>query len=318
MDRFFISMAFLAATALLGGCGGGETGGGTGVIAVQITDAKVDEAQAVVIHYTRVIIHGQGGNTVVNVYDPITNQPGRSINLLEYTNGASVVLFAEELPAGNYSWMRLEVDFSKSYIQLADGPHPLVCGSCDNNGVKLNRSFKLETDQVVDFTLDFDLRSSITLASGEYILRPTIRVVNTEASGAIGGTVDPTLITSLGSDGSGCAVYVFDGADAQLDDIYYPLNNPVPDTQNNPVTTAMVEAGADPANPTYSYVAGFLPVGSYTVSLTCDAKADGSATDEAVTEDPAAAGPEDVLLFTGTTNASVTAGVVTEVNFDGG
>ena len=57
-------------------------------------------------------------------------------------------------------------------------------------------------------------------------------MVDTEASGAIGGTVDPTVITSLGSDGSGCAVYVFDGADAQLDDIYFPMNNPVPDTQN--------------------------------------------------------------------------------------
>jgi hypothetical protein len=275
----------------------------------------------VVLHYTRVIIHGQGGNREVKVYDPVTNQPGRSINLLEYTNGASVVLFAEELEAKNYSWMRLEMDFSKSYIELADGPHPLVCGSCDNNGVKLNRSFKLETNQVVDFTLDFDLRSSITLANGEYILRPTIRVVDTEASGAIGGTVDPTLITSLGSDGSGCAVYVFDGAAAQLDEISYPLNNPVPDTQNNPVSTAMVDTNIDPNdtdNPTYSYVAGFLPVGSYTVSLTCDARADGSASDEAVTEDPTAAGPEDVLLFTGTTNASVTAGVVTEVNFDGG
>ena len=49
MERFFTSILFLIATALLGGCGGGETAGGTGVLAVQITDAKVDEAQAVVL-----------------------------------------------------------------------------------------------------------------------------------------------------------------------------------------------------------------------------------------------------------------------------
>ena len=313
MDRFFTSILFLIATALLAGCGGG-TGGGTGVLAVQITDAKVDEAYAVVLHYTQVTIHGQGGNTVVDVYDPVTNQPGRSINLLEYTNGASVVLFAEELPAGNYSWMRLEMDFDvkKSYIQLTEfsDPQPLNCTSCEKNGVKLNRSFTIETDQIVEFTLDFDLRSSITLASNgtEYILRPTVRVVPTEASGAIAGTVDPTLIATLGSDGEGCAVYVFNGADAQVDDIYIPLDMPVPDTQNNPVTTAMVDSDVDPNDPelrNYTYTAAFLPVGTYTVSLTCDARQDDSATD-------------DVLVFTGTTNASVTAGQTTTVDFDGG
>ena len=105
-----------------------------------------------------------------------------------------------------------------------------------------------------------------------------------------------------------------------MDDIYIPLDMPVPDTQNNPVTTAMVDFNVDPNDPnngTYTYTAAFLPVGAYTVSLTCDAKADGSATDEPVTEDPAEAGPENVLLFTGTTNAPVTAGDVTPVDFDG-
>jgi len=314
MRRLISALIFLGAAGLLGGCGGGDatTSGGTGTLSVQVTDAKVDEALAVVLHYTHVTIHGEGGNTEVDVFDPLTGDPGRSINLLDYTNGVSTVLFEDELPAGTYSWMRLTLDFAKSYIQLADGPHPLRCTSCQNNGIKLNRSFTIDANQTVAFTLDFDLRSSITYASGEHHIRPTIRVVATAASGAIAGTVDPTLIASLGSDGTGCAVYVFSGADAPVDDIYIPMMGPIPDTQNNPVTTAMVDPD------TLTYTAGFLTAGTYTVSLTCDAAMDDAMTDEPVTETPTPEDPPNTLVFTGTTNAPVTAGETYVVNFGGG
>ena len=92
-----------------------------------------------------------------------------------------------------------------------------------------------------------------------------------------------------------------------MDDIYIPLDMPVPDTQNNPVTTAMVDSDVDPNDPelrNYTYTAAFLPVGTYTVSLTCEARQDDSATD-------------DVLVFTGTTNADVSAGQTITVDFDG-
>ena len=315
MKRFMTSILFLAAMALLGGCGGSDNG--TGTLSVQVTDAKVDEANAVVLHYTAVTIHGEGGNTLVEVTDPLTGEPGRSINLLDYTNGESTVLFEQELSAGNYSWMRLEIDFSKSFIELADGQHELRCDSCENNGMKLNRSFTIDADQTTAFTLDFDLRSSITYANGEHHIRPTIRVVGTQASGAIAGTVDASLITAPGTgEDTGCAVYVFNGGDAQLDDIYIPMSGPVPAEQNNPVTTAMVNYNAEADPPTYTYTAAFLLEGTYTVSLTCDAVLDDSATDEPVTETPTAEDPANMMVFTGTTyNVPVTAGDVTEVNF---
>jgi hypothetical protein len=316
MTRLITSILFLATMALLGGCGGSDSG--TGTLSVQVTDAKVDNATAVVLHYTHVTIHGEGGNTLVDVFDPDTGNPGRSINLLDYTNGESTELFEKELSAGHYSWMRLDIDFDKSYIQLDDGsmePLDLYCTSCENNGMKLNRSFTIEADQTTAFTLDFDLRSSITYADGKHYIRPTIRVVGT--SGAIAGEVSETLLTDLGSDGSGCAVYVFDGADAQLDDIYIPMSGPVPAEQNNPVTTAMVTYNAEAETPTYSYMAAFLPEGTYTVSLTCDAALDDSATDEPVTETPTGEDPANMMLFTGTeNNVPVTAGAVTPVNFD--
>lgn len=301
MARYFSSIILLFIAVLLAGCGGGSSGQGTGVLAVQVTDAKVDEAQAVVLHYTQVTIHGDQGDVVVPVHDPVTGDPGRRINLLDYTNGDSTVLFEHTLPAGHYSWMRLDVDFdpTQSYIEIDGGMHQLHCTSCQNNGVMLNHSFRIDADQTTAFTLDFDLRSSITMASGMHYIRPTVRVVDTAASGAIAGSVDPTLIASLGSDGTGCAVYVFDGENATLDDIYMPMSGMMSDMHHHPVITAMVDPD------TLMYTAGFMPAGMYTVALTCDAMMDVTDVD-------------DTLMFTGATHAPVMAGQTYRVNFGGG
>ena len=301
MARYFSSIIFLFITIFLTSCGGGTSDQGTGVLAVQVTDAKVDEAQAVVLHYTQVTIHGDQGDIVVPVHDPDTGGPGRSINLLDYTNGNSTELFEHSLPAGHYSWMRLDVDFdpSQSYIEIDGGMHPMNCTSCQNNGVMLNHSFTIGTDQTTAFTLDFDLRSSITMANGMHYIRPTVRVIDTAASGNIAGSVDPTLITSLGSDGTGCAVYVFDGENATLDDIYMPMGGMMSGMHHNPVITAMVDPD------TLTYTAGFMPAGMYTVALTCDAMRDITDSD-------------DTLMFTGATNVPVMAGQTYMWTFNGG
>jgi hypothetical protein len=277
-------------------CGSGSDQG-TGQLKVSLTDGPVEMAEAVVIHFTGVSVHGGNGeDKTIAVYDPVTGDPGRSINLLDYAGDKSVVLFDDELAAGNYSWMRLEMDFdpTKSYIQISGNQYALECTSCENNGLKLNRSFKVDTDAVLAFTLDFDLRSSITdPQSGEiYKLRPTIRVVDSEAAGSISGTVSETLLSSIGGQ-PGCAVYVYEGNDATPNDIYLPANGNAPDNYNNPITTATVKLNQS----TYEYTAGFLPAGGYTVALTCDAELDD-----------ASAMNSDTVTFTGNANVAVTAG----------
>jgi hypothetical protein len=300
------SLFFIVTVALLAGCGGGNgtgTSAGTGTLQVSVTDAKIDEALAVVVHYTAVQIHGDTYDTTIDVTDPLTGDPGRSINLLDYTNGASTQLFDQELPAGHYQWMRLTIDLdpSKSYIELADGQHPLWCNSCTKNGLKLNRDFTIAANQTTAFTLDFNLRSSITFDNKRYHLRPTVRVVATDASGAIAGSVDPTVISSNDPDGNGCAVYVFNGPGATLDDVYVPTTGDVPTDHNNPATTAIV----DPA--TQDYMTAFLTPGTYTVALTCDPELDMTASDEVVGTD---------MTFVDNQDASVTSGMTTTVDFN--
>jgi hypothetical protein len=87
-------------------------------------------------------------------------------------------------------------------------------------------------------------------------------------------------------------VYVYEGSDVTPDDIDTDVNT------SDPVTTATVK----PDNGTYSYQAGYLEAGSYTVAFTCDAAVDDPAID-------------DTLTFSGPTTVSVTAGAHTVHNF---
>lgn len=277
--KLLISLNILFAAIGFTACGGGG-GQGTGTIVVGITDAPVDTAEAVVIHFTEVTLHGPGGNTTIKVYDPVTDQPGRSIDLLQLQGGVWTGLFDDVVTAGHYSWIRLTLDLSQSYIQINGESYALRCTSCENNGYRLNRSFNVDTDGTMTLMLDFDLRKSITDPSSgaDYILRPTVRVVETAASGDIMGEIDQNLITDLGGF-SGCSVYAFSGNDAQLDDIYIPIDMAVPAGQNNPVSSAKVIF----ENNIYHYTLSFLPAGDYTLALTCDADMDSAATDDTLT-----------------------------------
>lgn len=290
----------LTSGLLLGGCGGGNSGPGTGVVQVSLTDAPIDEADAVVIHFTDVTLHGPDGNTLIEIYDPAVPNPtqkGRSIDLMQFQNGMWTGLFENVVVAGNYSWMRLKLDLSKSYIQIRGNQFPLRCTSCENSDFRLNRSFTIQKDGTLALMLDFDLRKSITDPSNQtsdYILRPTLRVVEAAVSGAIAGDIDPNLIADLGGF-TGCSVYAFTGFNAQLDDVYIPMNNQIPAMQNNPVSTAKVVY----ENNAYHYMLAFLPEGEYTVALTCDAENDHADSD-------------DELMFADPINVGVTAGLTSD------
>lgn len=297
MKSVFALIFTFTSSLLLISCS--DTDGDRGRLSISLTDGPV-EADKVVIHFTGATIQPATGDRIdVIVTDPDDNQiTGRSIDLLEYTGDKSTVLFNEQLPTGQYSWIRLDVDFDplKTYIQTPDGgQHALSCNSCENNGLKLNRNFDIAVVQTTAFTLDFELAKSITEANGVYKLRPTIRIIETVGAGEINGNVDPTLTASIGGP-DGCSVYVFEGSDITPNDIYIPETGDTPADHNNPVSTAVVDVTTD------TYTSAFLPAGDYTVSLTCDAELDAAELD-------------DDLNFTGTTNISVLTGLVSNVDF---
>ena len=108
--RIFAAVLPLAIAAALSGCGGGGGGGSasTGTLSLSITDAPVDEADAVIVEFTGVEIKPSGGSSISFDFDT-----PQQIDLLALTGGtAEILLNGETLAAGDYEWLRLKVNAS--------------------------------------------------------------------------------------------------------------------------------------------------------------------------------------------------------------
>ena len=280
--------------ALLASCGGSDGGGGqaqTGFLKVGITDAPVDMAAGVVVKFTGVELKPQGGSAF-----SIDFAMPKSLDLIQLQGeDRALLLDGEEIPSGEYEWMRLKVEADPnvagdSYLQLEQGGAEceMRIPSGDQTGLKLIRGFTIGAGTTTDFTIDFDLRKSIVAPPGQttivntcnnqaFMLKPVLRIVDNLQVGTIAGDVDPNLIAvrCAGSDQDPYPgnVYLFGpipaGANVTPDDY---------DDDGDALTSAMVHPD------TFRYTIGFVPAGNYRVAYTCDL--DDTEIDEDVTFTP--------------------------------
>ena len=297
MIRKYVNSAFLLLLAgALAACNGSSSGG-NGTFSLAVADTPVDTATHVTVVFTGVEIQpadgmGDGGKALEfdfatpKTVDLMAQQDGRSATLLD---GVS-------LPTGSYAWIRLKIDAGQSSITLTDGSvHPLTIPSGDQTGLKLVSGFTVAAGNATDFTVDFNLRKSVVLASGTYKLKPTLRLVDSLQVGTLAGTVENTFMigsTAISDPACGPAAYIYAGSGVTPVDI-----NPTSTVQ--PLATATL--GLDTTTGKYDYSEGFLPTGDYTVALVCAAK-----------DDPTTA---DSLTFSAAKDATVTADTTTSVDF---
>lgn len=290
----------LAIVAVLSACGGGgsTSSTGTGTLSLSITDAPVDNADAVVVEFTGVEIKPAGGSSF-----SIDFAAPQSIDLLALTGGtAEILLNGEVLDAGDYEWLRLKVNATEggdpmddSYIVVGGVAYDLRIPSSDQTGLKLNRPITIPANGSTSFTIDFDLSKSIHVTGqNNYMLRPTLRLVDNSMDGALAGTVDAGTIAAECSSGDIGAVYVFENAGTTPDDIN------IDGTDVEPVAIATVDWEAGD----YSYLVAFLEAGDYTAAFTCDAGDDDPGAEEVTS-----------LVFVGTTDITITAGQTTTQDF---
>lgn len=281
-------LPIVAVASLLSACGGS----GTSTMNLSVTDAAVDDAESVVVQFTGVELKPAGGTAV-----QFTLPAPRQIDLLALNGGGSTTLLqGVSVPAGDYEYVRLQVNAgrtgSDSYIDLTDGSrHALFIPSGNQSGLKLVSGFSVPEGAVANFVIDFDLRKSVRNPPGQdgvYVLRPTLRIINSDLVGSISGTVANELATATGCSP---AVYVYAGSNYLAGD---------EGSATAPLTSALV--ALDEVSGTYRYTAAFLPPGDYTVAYTCDAALDNPETDDAVT-------------FPQQANAAVTDGATTTVDF---
>ncbi len=296
MDKFIL-VCFMAMSALISGCNGSGSGGGAGnaTFSLGVADTPVDGATSVVVTFTGVQLQGTSG--APEEFDFATP---RQIDLMATSGGnAALLLDGVSIPAGDYQWIRLLVDTTQCTITLGDGSvHTLVIPSGSQTGLKLVSGFTAAAGSQENFTIDFNLRQSVTLAnggSGTYMLKPALRLLNNEQVGQVAGSVSHTLTLgafSISSASCSPAVYFYSGANVTPVDFNTTFSE-------QPVTSATLSLNTDTGD--YDYKAAFLATGDYTLAVTCAANDDPSAVD--------------TLTFSTAKNATVAVNTTSTVDF---
>jgi hypothetical protein len=295
-----LRIAFLAAGALaLAACGGSENK--DGVLTVKITDSPIDNATAVVVVFTGVELKPADGEPFSIDYCGPADLPAncqKAIDLLQLQDGVTDTLLEdEEVPVGQYQWMRLKVRADRnlsgaSYIRLDDGTeYPLFVPSGAQTGLKIVRPFVVAQGGTTRLVIDFDIRKSVIAPPGlapNYLLKPTLRMVDELQTGTITGEVDLAALAAeqgLGTEQT-CqgGVYLFAGAGATPDDMDGGIDG------DDPVVYRILEPEvAEGDNAPYMF--SFVEAGAYTIAFTCNFDVDASPEESEYNPDAAEGEP---------------------------
>ena len=232
-QRTHLALGFAALFAAA--CGSSNTNSDTATMNVQLVDAPADYT-AVTLDIQKVEISTDGGQWLT------LGTPNKTINLLSLTNGVVETLAnGASLPPGTYGQMRLLLGPNNTVTLASDPSNPqmLKVPSGMQSGLKLPVSFDVQPGTTKDVFIDFDAHRSIFVhgagASGQYLLRPVVRVLDKVVTGSIGGAL---------KDGSGNAL----AGQTVLAEI-------VDGTGNASIVTSAITSS------TGAYTLGLLPLG---------------------------------------------------------
>jgi hypothetical protein len=273
---------FLVLTASVGisACDSGSESAGeaTGFLSLGVSDAPLHSMEKVCITFDDVELKRAGDGPPF-----LVDMPQTRVNLLDFQGmNAAPLLFNEEVPAGEYVWVRLLVDANlgsnggagdtgdpsvcdgdASYIVTSDGTtHNLYIPSGDERGLQLINRIVVPANASADFTAEWDLLRSINTPPGlspDVAMKPVIKLVNNAEVGTLTGTVDADLVP-----------------DETCEPAVYVYNNDNPDESDVGVGEVSATAMAVPVDENdlamgYQYEIGYLLTGSYEAAFTCDA-----------------------------------------------
>jgi hypothetical protein len=205
MKRFHTLIGIILSFTLMtffSGCGGGggdsTSSSSTGVLSLSMTDAPPQlgpDVTEVNIAVIGIEYNYEGNWTTAEDFVPQT------FNLLDLQNGKSLHLGDMVLPAGHYSEIRFKLAAPTKEsevranpdcnITFADGSsEPLFVPSGGQSGYKGKGEFDITANAKIEVTEDFDVHKTIVVKGNRtYSLKPVIRLVVTELSGTINGTV---------------------------------------------------------------------------------------------------------------------------------
>ncbi len=198
MKRIFLLAVVLLGLVVLSSCSK-STSPDKGSITVYLADAPAS-FDSVNIVVTQVSVHMTGDDSLSG-WQTISDTTAH-YDLLQLQNGAEVLFASHEVPTGQYTQIRLIIG-SGSNVVVDGVTYPLTIPSGMQTGIKLNHTFTIVKGEIYQLVLDFDAERSIVLTgSGQYLLKPVIRVVPLLLSGNIKGIVIPHAVSILTASGT--------------------------------------------------------------------------------------------------------------------
>jgi hypothetical protein len=176
-------------------------------LGVSLTDASTDLYQAIYVTIDVVQVKKKNAGEEDAGWLTILT-PEKTFNLLELVNGVTADLGLAELEAGEYGQMRLilgtQADDSENILGEAHQyPNYLIKNDTDSTieelkvpsgyqtGIKIVRGFTIAANGATELLLDFDACKSVVQAgnSGKWLLKPTIKVLDTVNYSVVSGVV---------------------------------------------------------------------------------------------------------------------------------
>ncbi len=160
------------------------TNQGMGKLTIYLTDAPATVFDSINITFSEVSAHIDSEWVTVRG-DSIT------VNLLELSNGDTLVFGSADVPAGRYTQIRIIIDDANVVVE--NERHPLTVPSGAQTGLKLGPQFTVNEGSTYELVVDFDVNRSIVIMgppfNPRYKLKPHLRVVPMGITGSISGTV---------------------------------------------------------------------------------------------------------------------------------
>lgn len=207
------------------------------------------------------------------------------LDLIQLGGGERINLGSDEGKSGvHYTGVRALFDSDNAHVALADGTEiPLTLS--DQAGFS-SIDLELDDSETATLILTLDLHFSLLdqrNSLGLFKLRPVLRAANLGTAGSISGTVAQALLADRQCQGDrplgrGTAIYLYAGHDQTPTD-YYSTQTATRTVQ--PLAAAPIRY--DPGTGLYLYQIDFLPPGTYTLALTCNADQDQPDADDALT-----------------------------------
>ena len=255
--RMVLLLAFTVAvfgTSCSGG-GGGAGGGGQGTLNLGLIDASTHDFRAVFVTIDAVEVH-LGGNE---------NNPNRwrqtampvsplTVNLLDLVNGVREDLGLVNLTAHRYTQMRLIIGKNPgpgihpfaNYVITNTNPvevHELKIPSGTKTGFKIVNGFTIFAGQTTELLLDFDACRSVVRAgnSGQWLLKPTVKVLDTAEYAIVKGRVVDDGIVPAGINGAVVSMQKYDASATDEKDVVSVVATTITDSIE--VTPGNIEDG---------------------------------------------------------------------------